>query len=162
MALEITVAKFSRERDSDPEIIVLAERSLFCLDGSGEIKFQKRLDYHPTSMTAYNVVEEQGTCNNMIISSHTNNLKIMREMQLIWSASVSSLPIAIAVSTFGGIFGMIATMDDKGSISVHYLGTNPSEKLVSVEPAPAELDFQEMHEELKKLKSAIKEFALSK
>ena len=54
--VDILVARFSRALSSTQvDIIVLCERSMFCLKESGAVRFQKRFDYPTACCVPYHV-----------------------------------------------------------------------------------------------------------
>lgn len=40
----------------------------------------------------------------------------------VWAAKTASVPVQMAVSSFGNQRGLIVTLDDSGSLSISYLG----------------------------------------
>ena len=43
----------------------------------------------------------------------------------MWAAKLSSVPVQMAVSDFGGQRGLVVTLDDTGKLSVGFMGTKP-------------------------------------
>ena len=41
---------------------------------------------------------------------------------LVWAAKVPSVPVQVAVGSFGNQKGLIVCLDDEGRLSVNYLG----------------------------------------
>lgn len=60
-----------------------------------------------------------------MVVTHTANLLVYRGTQLCWAAKMDTQAVAVAVSDFGGVRGMIVSLDDKGALVVAYLGTDP-------------------------------------
>lgn len=40
------------------------------------------------------------------------------DMQLIWASKVSCVPVALRVAKFGGLAGLIVTLDETGTVEV--------------------------------------------
>lgn len=59
--LDIFVGRFSRSLSVGQfDVIALGEHSIFCIKENGTIRLQKRLDFHPSSVTSYTVEEGRG------------------------------------------------------------------------------------------------------
>ncbi len=98
-----------------------------------------------------------GSNENLIVATHTGQLMIYKDTQLIWAARVSSLPpVAVRVAQFGNLPGLITTLDDTGKLSVLYLGTDPPTNSVSGGDAK-DLNYEAMDDEHKRLLMIIRE-----
>ena len=62
---------------------------------------------------------------NFLIASRDGTLSVFSEFNLVWAAKLSSVPVQMAVSDFGGQRGLIVTLDDSGKLSVGFMGTKP-------------------------------------
>jgi Bardet-Biedl syndrome 9 protein len=77
-------------------------------------------------------------------------------MQLVWAARSPHVPVAIRVSSFGGVKGMIVTLSDACNLQVAYLGTDPPMQAVTA-AENKELDYEAMDEEHRKLLRIIRQ-----
>ena len=138
--------------------MVVGEHSLFCIKEQGQLRLQKRLDYDASAVAAYTRDPTQGPggCDNLLISSFTNHLNVYRDTQLVWAARLARSPVALKVGRFGGIPGMVVTLDEAGELSVSYLGTDPPTTAVGATEAK-ELDYEAMDQEHKALLQQIRE-----
>ncbi|MEW5319021.1 MAG: hypothetical protein WDW38_010197 [Sanguina aurantia] len=142
-ALDIRMGRFSAGLQGfQSDIIVLGERNMFVVSNSGQIIFQKRLEYHPACCNTYPVPgsKAQGGAENLMVVTHTANLLVYRGSQLCWAAKMDTQPVAVAISDFGGVRGMITSLDDKGALVVAYLGTDPQSNPVGFSEVPQTFD----------------------
>lgn len=163
----ISVARYSRSlAASNVDILVLGEHTLFTLKENGQIRLQKRLDYNPSSCVAYQNTPAEaeggekdvgGANQNLIIATHQNSLMVYRDMQLVWAARTSAVPIGVRVATFAGVKGMIVTLSDAVELQISYLGTDPPMSGVSAGESNKELDYEAMDEEHRALLKVIKQ-----
>ncbi|KAG9403741.1 hypothetical protein AC1031_005229 [Aphanomyces cochlioides] len=156
--LDIRTGKFQfNVRAKSFDVVVLAEFSLFCLTPTGEICFHKRLGFHPSSCCLYTrpQVDNSDCTDNLIIATHTKQWMIYRDASLIWSAIAPTVSTALAVASFGGIDGMIVSLDDDGRLNVNYLGTDPPTTSVIASDAK-EVNYEEMDEEHRTLLNIIR------
>src|SRR5688572_17856893 len=59
--------------------------------------------------------EMGGSNENLIVCTHTGQIMIYRDTQLIWAASVPTLPpVAVRVAQYGSLPGLITVLDDTG------------------------------------------------
>lgn len=124
-----------------PSILVLAEHTFFILDLSGHIMVQRRLDHHPSCFWPYpastNAANTRGSSSstrgsstststggkapsvvqteNLLIATHTKALQVYRGQQLAWAAQLELVPVAVRVTSVGGVKGMIVALDDEGA-----------------------------------------------
>ena len=150
------------------DIVVVAAHTLLIVQEGGAIRGQKRLDYSPLCATLYPCAEKQqgpgGVDNprapwvnvdNLIIGSQTGVLFIYREMELIWSARLSSPAAALRVRPFAGQPGLILSLTFDGTATISYLGTDPPSGAVVSEAK--ELNYEEMDEEHRRLLQMIRD-----
>lgn len=76
-----------------------------------------------------------------------------KDMQLVWKATVSRAPVAVAVANFGGLPGLVCSLDDAGVLSACYQGTDPPTSAV-VAPDTKEIDYDHINQEHRKLLQA--------
>jgi len=157
---DIQIARFSRSLvSSQVDILVLGERGFYTIKEGGSIRLQKRFDVFPSACCVYNTTEEEagGANQNLLVSSFTNQLYVFKDMQLLWSAGISHVPVAITVASFGGLAGMVVTLDDAGDLSISYMGTDPPTNVVGAFESNKELNYEEMDEEHRRLLAIIRE-----
>ncbi|DAZ95326.1 TPA: hypothetical protein N0F65_002433 [Lagenidium giganteum] len=159
--LDIRVGRCcAQENATSFDIIVLCEHTLFCIKPHGEIILQKRLGYIPSTLCLYRRApagsqDTTAASDNMIVSSHSKIWMVYKEKTLIWSACSTTVPVAMHVSDFGGIDGMIVTLDGDGAVHVNYLGTDPpSSSVVSTDTK--DVNYEEMDEEHRQLLNVIR------
>lgn len=68
---------------------------------------------------------------------------------LVWAAKLSTVPVQMAVSDFGGQKGLVVTLDETGRLSIGFMGTKPPLSAVpSLTSANArEVDYDRLDEE---------------
>jgi Bardet-Biedl syndrome 9 protein len=72
--LDLFVARYSRSLTATQiDIVALGERSLYCFKENGGLRFQKRLDFHPSCVTPYATEESKGK-SGVLLEIHTNPL----------------------------------------------------------------------------------------
>jgi Bardet-Biedl syndrome 9 protein len=161
--IELFVARYSRSlAASQVDILVLTEKSLFTLKESGAIRLQKRLDYNPSTAYSYTLSSEEdvgGSNQNLIIATQQSSLMVYRDTQLIWAARTSNIgiPVAVKVVTINNTKGLLVLMNERGAVSICYLGTTPPANSVTNTNQTKELNYEAMDEEHKKLLKLIKQ-----
>lgn len=164
VALDIKYGRFSSSLTSNQlDIIVLGEHTLFCLKETGGIRFQKRLDYFPSAIVPYqrnvNAEDQGGSIDNVIVTSNENSLLyIYNDSRLVWSSKIlGNSPVSVAVAEFGGLKGLICTLDDEGSLNIQYLGTDPPKTNIGQNNANTKpVNYEEIDKEHKKLVQIIR------
>lgn len=162
--VDIRVARASyQESASSFDILVLGEFTLFGIKPQGEVYLQKRLGFHPSAFIPFRrwaAPTERGTpgttaLDNLLVASHSKLWSVFKDKTLIWSACASTVPVALQVAEFGGIEGMIVSLDSDGALSVNYMGTDPPSSAV-VAPDTKEINYEEMDEEHRQLLNVIR------
>lgn len=127
----ILVLRFA---ENEVDIIVLGEHTLFCVSERGEIRMQRRLDYHPAACTPYPVRDTSSTGGheNLLIGTHTAAVLVYNDLELVWAAKGESVPVAVRVAEFGELPGLVVMLDDVGELTINYLGTDPPSDAVGV------------------------------
>ncbi|KAF1792278.1 PTHB1, N-terminal domain [Phytophthora cactorum] len=153
--LDICVARTSyQESATSFDILVLGEFTLFGIKPQGEVYLQKRLGFHPSAFIPFrryaSPTERVSQCTtgmeNLLIASHTKVWSIFKEKTLI---------CLLALAEFGGIDGMIVSLDSDGALGVNYMGTDPPSSAV-VAPDTKEINYEEMDEEHRQLLNVIR------
>ena len=134
------------------------EHTLFMISESGSVRMQKRLDYNPACAMPYTRGRRQvgASTQNMLVASHAKQLMVYNDVQLAWAAVLQSVPVALAVGTFGALPGLVVALDEAGTVRVTYMGTDPPTTGVSASDAK-ELNYEEMDEEHRRLLTQVKE-----
>lgn len=92
----------------------------------------------------------------MAIVSDSGSLLIYESMNLIWTAKLLEIPVAITRGNFDGLPGGIAYLGEEGHITVGYLGSEP--EIFKVPPLNLkELNYEKTQMELAELEKEIKE-----
>eukprot|EP00741_Cyanophora_paradoxa_P025557 tig00000383_g24662.t1 len=155
--LDIQIGRFTRSQPANQnDIVVLTERGLYCVREQGQIRFQKRLDYFPSAIALYPCGDDPSQ-HSAVVANHNSMLMFYKEAQLIWSAGCQSVPVALAVATFGGLSGLVVSLDDAGQLAVAYLGTDPPTTVVGAFESNKELNYEEMDDEHRRLLAIIRE-----
>ncbi|XP_032228416.1 protein PTHB1 isoform X2 [Nematostella vectensis] len=154
-ALDIKVFSTS---SSPTSILVLGERSLFCMKEDGTIRFMKKFEYNPSAFIPYDSVKE-GVINTLI-ATHTKSLLVYQDVTLTWAAQLPHVPVAIKVATFQDLKGVIVTLDETGYLHCAYLGTDPS-MMVTPAPEARDINYEEADTEMKELQKVIRESSIS-
>eukprot|EP00899_Mesostigma_viride_P000204 jgi/Mesvir1/10184/Mv16992-RA.1 len=162
-AVDIRVARFcaSSLGTNQLDIVVLAERSLYCISETGALRFQKRLDYNPFAVIPYAATLDKDPMtkgsHHLIIADTTGALLFYKESTLIWAAKGDFVPVSVGVGKFKHLPGMVVTLGEQGHLSVTYLGTDPPLHVVGAYEGK-ELDYEEMDAEHQHLLGVIREF----
>ncbi|XP_046745105.1 protein PTHB1 [Diprion similis] len=105
-------------------IVVLGERSLYCLKDDCSLKYTKRLDYAALCFHVY-VIEPDGVLMVMTVTE-TNTLMVYEGTTLKWTAQLSFAPVAVSRGNFQHLEGVIVLLSEKGLLEGCFLGSEPS------------------------------------
>ncbi|PRP80528.1 hypothetical protein PROFUN_11841 [Planoprotostelium fungivorum] len=157
--LDICIARVSRNSAASQfDIVVLGEHNVVTLKDNGQIKLQTKLDFHPSCLFSYPIQETTDQIfHNLIIGSHSKTFKIYKETKVVWTSQTDTVPVAIRTAKFGNLQGLLVVLDDRGSLTVNYLGTDPSLQVVKVEADSAPFNYEETDNQLRLLQSQIAE-----
>jgi Bardet-Biedl syndrome 9 protein len=136
------------------DIIVLCERTLYVLRDTGELRYNKRLDFVASTLCSYFLPDNK--TQNIIVGSHSEHISIFSDKCLLWCCKMSGVPIAICTGSFCKVDGMIVTLTDSGGLSIGYLGTDPANNPVQTLESK-ELDYDAMDSEHKRLQVIIRQ-----
>jgi len=98
---------------ASPTILVLGERSLFWIKDNGELYATKRLEMDPACFLPY---RHDGENIDVLVGTHTKQLVVLRNTQVMWSALLDFIPVSLQIGTFGGVRGMITALEDTGRL----------------------------------------------
>ncbi|XP_059177174.1 protein PTHB1-like [Physella acuta] len=107
-----------------PSILVLGERTIFCLTDNGMLKFAKKLEYDPSCLLPYASLVENKV--NYLVGAHTNSLLVYQDSQLKWMAKSQFVPVQLRVGNFNGVRSAVVALSETGRLEVMYLGTDPA------------------------------------
>lgn len=158
-AIDIRAGKYSPNTQAfQADIVVLCEHNLFILNVSGQLTFQKRLDYHPACCSLHPApkAKSQGGADNLLVCTFSKTLHVYRGNVLCWVAKMDLQAVAVGVAEFGGTKGMIAALADNGELVVAYLGTDPLLNPVGFNEGK-ELDYEAMDREQRRLAAIIRD-----
>jgi len=139
-------------------IFVLGERSLFCLNENGTVRFMKKFEYNPSCFIPYTSVVEGAV--NTLIATFNKTLMIYQNIALAWAAQLPHIPVAVRVASFQELQGVIVTLDETGYLHCAYLGTDPS-MMVTPAPEARDINYEEADVEMRELQKEIKESTIS-
>eukprot|EP00051_Salpingoeca_urceolata_P016237 m.214801 g.214801 ORF g.214801 m.214801 type:complete len:803 (-) comp18624_c0_seq7:92-2500(-) len=139
-----------------PFIIVLGERTIFWIKSSGGVHCCKRLESNPSCLLAYRIVDDSI---NLLVGTHDNGLVVLKDTSIVWGAKLDGIPVALRVGRFGGVAGMIVSLEDSGTVTLMYMGTDPTIPVLP-QPHARELMYDEMDAELQQLQAVIRGVAL--
>ncbi|KAL8618805.1 hypothetical protein ACOMHN_000233 [Nucella lapillus] len=149
--LDIAVVTFPQ---APPSILVLGERSIFCLTETGKLRYMKKLEYDASCLMPYAALSE-GTI-NYLVAAHTKSLLVYQDITLKWAAKTEFVPVDCQVGNFKELNGVVVMLSDTGRLECVYLGTDPA---VFVPPhvESRELNYSKMDAEMARLQQRIKE-----
>jgi Bardet-Biedl syndrome 9 protein len=126
-------------------------------------RFQRRLDFYPIAAAVIPRMASTGlasTSDNFMLLSATSpaQMRVYREGAVQWAAQLQNMPIAVTVGEFGGVKGLIVSMDARGGLSLAYLGTDPpSQGIAALTGSGKQLDYAAMDAEHRSLLQTIRD-----
>ena len=82
------------------------------------------------ALCAYSVAQSRPSAEtHALIATQTGHWMVYRGTQLLWTAKAETVPIALAVLKVDGLEGVILALDERGHLSLNYLGTEPNTEL---------------------------------
>ncbi|XP_050093992.1 protein PTHB1 [Anopheles aquasalis] len=139
-ALDLSVHQIS---STESVIVVLGENNLLCVSDTGKVRFIKKLDYSPICFHAFVVgwYWEPGARLLLTVVSESGSLLIYENDQIVWSAQLPEIPVALGRANVSGLPGALVTLDQTGSLTIGYLGSEPELfKVPALNLVPLELD----------------------
>eukprot|EP00796_Vickermania_ingenoplastis_P013301 gene13302-9139_t len=122
---------FRSSATKENSIVVLCPYSLYVLTSSGVCYCSRRLDVECISLKTYRV--HTIDVDNLLVGSATGTISVYSDTDLLWcTAMPSGTPLSVSVGHLCGAEGMIATLGEDKTITVGYLGTDPSEAPVQL------------------------------
>eukprot|EP01035_Chromulina_nebulosa_P028739 gene28739-37984_t len=110
---------------SGGELLMICDQSLFLLKAeSGGLIQQKRLERSDASCACAYPLSIDGSVertHNIILATQDKMIQIYSAFNLVWAAKTYSVPVQLAVADFCGQKGLIVSIDDSGTLSIHYL-----------------------------------------
>ncbi len=130
---------------------------------SAPFRFQRRLDFYPAVAAVVSRPPASGLVNssdNFLLVSATSpaQMRVYKEGAVQWAAQLQGMPVDVAVGAFGGVKGLIVSMDARGAIMLSFLGTDPpSQGIAALTGSGKQLDYAAMDAEHKSLLQTIRE-----
>uniref|UniRef100_A0AC35TFW8 Ge1_WD40 domain-containing protein n=1 Tax=Rhabditophanes sp. KR3021 TaxID=114890 RepID=A0AC35TFW8_9BILA len=155
-AIDIRVMEAS---PTQPSIIVLCKRILFCFTTGGNIRYCHRFDFIAVSLLVYRTAEDTAHI-NMAIGTTNKSLVIYQDHSIVWISRLDYTPINIQLCTFSETHRcMLALLNFEDVLTVNYLGTQPNLfKFVETEPKITNTEQKRL--EMIKYEKEIKSFGL--
>ncbi|XP_053665222.1 protein PTHB1 [Anopheles marshallii] len=123
-ALDLQVHQIS---NNESVIVILGENNVLCVSDTGKVRFIKKLDYSPicfhTFVTGW--YWEPGARLMLAVVSESGSLLLYDSDQIIWSAQLADVPVAISRANVTGLPGALVTLGATGSLTIGYLGSEP-------------------------------------
>jgi Bardet-Biedl syndrome 9 protein len=144
------------------EILILSETMLHLLDDNGKFLFQKKLDYEPMAIHAFNI-EDPNYCQNKLInmmymiSTNSDHILIYKGISLCWAVKIFDTSVFLKNCEFEGMKGLIVNLSDTGRLSVLYLGMEPVKNNKIIMPAK-NLDYNVIAGETEKLLNIVENY----
>uniref|UniRef100_A0A182RDK8 Protein PTHB1 n=1 Tax=Anopheles funestus TaxID=62324 RepID=A0A182RDK8_ANOFN len=123
-ALDLQVHQIS---NTESVVVILGENNLLCVSDTGKVRFVKKLDYSPicfhTFVTGW--YWEPGARLMLAVVSESGSLLLYESDQIIWSAQLGDIPVAISRANVTGLPGALVTLGPTGLLTIGYLGSEP-------------------------------------
>ena len=161
---------FVEESGDLAKIMVLGQRSLFCISLDGTISFAKKFETRPSCFKPYATKlvkcadkEPEHHIMTLVAFHRHHTLAILDDTRLAWAAGlpagaamaidVMQMRTADGTSTMRGV---IVTLEEDGRLACLYLGTEPLEGAQDAMSLRRQEDMQKHEEDLRSLRSFIK------
>uniref|UniRef100_A0A182JSH0 Protein PTHB1 n=1 Tax=Anopheles christyi TaxID=43041 RepID=A0A182JSH0_9DIPT len=123
-ALDLQVQQIS---NTESVIVILGENNLLCVSDTGKVRFIKKLNYSPicfhTFVTGW--YWEPGARLMLAVVSESGSLLLYESDQIVWSAQLADVPVAISRANVSGLPGAMVTLGPTGALTIGYLGSEP-------------------------------------
>lgn len=134
-------------------VAILGEHNLCVLNENGSLFFIKKFDSQPSCFHAF--ANENKTSLIIMVVTQMCNLLVYQNDIIRWATKVPFIPVAVKRCNFNDISGCIALLSDDGHLTVGYLGTNPSLKIISMPNISENHNNEMVEQELKEIKNMI-------
>lgn len=158
----ITEGTNSHVATAAQELLFVGEKSLFLVKAeTGGIIQQRRIDRSdPSCACLVPFVAELGngqttTGYNFLLADQEGTVQVYAGFNLVWAARLTSTPVHMNVSSFGGQRGLIVVIDETGFLSINYMGTKPPTQTVLSQVR--DLDYDKIDEEHRQLLQVIRD-----
>ncbi|XP_055538517.1 protein PTHB1 isoform X2 [Wyeomyia smithii] len=138
-------------------IVVMGENNLICVTDTGKVRFIKKLDYSPVCLYSFVIgwYWEPDARLMIALVSESGSLLLYEESQIVWSAELPEIPVALGRANVSSLPGALVTLGNTGSLDVGYLGSEPHLfKVPPIKLAPFEV--QKCQTELMELENEIR------
>ncbi|KAH9416611.1 Protein PTHB1 [Dermatophagoides pteronyssinus] len=133
---------------------ILGEKNLCVLRDNGTLFFVKKFDSNPSCFCIFGNDKKDSII--ILIGTHMNNMLLYQNDILRWATKIPFIPIAIRRANLNDITGSIVLLSDQGQLTVGYLGTNPSLRIIALPLLQTNTGNNEkIEEELMELKKMI-------
>lgn len=138
------------------EVLAVCDKSLFLLKADSGGLVQQRLLGGADASCACVASSSSSTSEEvLLLATQDGVLQVFVGLQLAWAARCPSTPVHLSVGTFGGVRGLIVSIDAVGRLAVSYLGTKPP--VAAVLTRIRDMDYDKIDEEHRGLLAVIRE-----
>lgn len=146
--------KFAAFEHFSPSILVLGERSIFCLSDNGIVRFVKKLDCTPLCFHPYTSLSKDSI--NYMVATSNSNLLVLNDQKLAWTTQMPFAPIFLTTLSAKNTENCICAADSAGNIIIGYLGTDPDLKsYISRLESRQNETYEKIQQNLVEIKSSI-------
>ncbi|XP_058466212.1 protein PTHB1 [Malaya genurostris] len=123
-ALDLSVHQIS---NLESVIVITGENNLICVTDTGKIRFIRKLDYSPVCFHSFVVgwYWEPDARLMIAVVSDSGSLLLYEENQVVWSAELPDIPVAICRANVSKLPGALVTLGSTGHLAVGFLGSEP-------------------------------------
>uniref|UniRef100_A0A182QYT0 PTHB1 N-terminal domain-containing protein n=1 Tax=Anopheles farauti TaxID=69004 RepID=A0A182QYT0_9DIPT len=123
-ALDLQVHQIS---NTESVVVILGENNLLCVSDTGKVRFIRKLDYSPICFHTFVAgwYWEPGARLMVAVVSESGSLLLYDNDQIIWSAQLGEVPVAISRANVTGLPGALVMLGATGSLTIGYLGSEP-------------------------------------
>ncbi|OTF81659.1 PTHB1-like protein, partial [Euroglyphus maynei] len=135
-------------------IVILGEKNLLVLRDNGTLYFVKKFDSIPSCFCVFSNDKKDSLI--ILIGTQMSNMLVYQNDILRWATKIPFIPIAIRRANLNDITGSIVLLSDQGQLTVGYLGTNPSLRIIALPSLTSNsVNNEKIEEELRELKKMI-------
>ena len=134
-------------------VVILGEKNLCILRDNGTLFFVKKFDANPSCLCAF--ANDQKDSIITLIGTQMSNMLVYQNDILRWATKIPFIPVAIRRANLNDIAGSIVLLSDQGQLTVGYLGTNPSLRIIALPSLADSQNNEKIEEELRELKKII-------
>ncbi|EGD77754.1 hypothetical protein PTSG_08843 [Salpingoeca rosetta] len=132
-----------------PCILALGRTSLFWIADDGSLLRSNRIESPLSCCLPFRCVGESA---HVVVCGTDGIVRVMHDKKVAWAAGGAGSPVAVATTTQCGVKGLLTLLDENGTLSVVYLGTDPR---LPVLKSQNEHNYEAMDSELKRLQKIM-------